>query len=84
LPPGAATRAFFYKTVFLEKTVFVKSSARQTFNSSESIRKNVIHQDHQENEGKCLMLFLTFWLIFGQAKSNKASRQLKYDGVGEI
>jgi len=30
------------------------------------------------------MLFLTFWLLFGQAKSNKASRQLKYDGVGEI
>ncbi|MBK7389950.1 MAG: hypothetical protein KBH11_02605 [Bacteroidia bacterium] len=23
-------------------------------------------------DGKCLMLFLTFWLLFGQAKSNKA------------
>ena len=23
------------------------------------------------------MLFLTFWLLFGQAKSNKASRQLE-------
>ena len=26
-------------------------------------------------------LFLTFWLLFGQAKSNKASRQLKYEDV---
>ena len=25
----------------------------------------------------CLMLFLTFWLLFGQAKSNKALRQLE-------
>ena len=30
------------------------------------------------------MLFLTFWLLFGQAKSNKASRQLKYEDVCEI
>jgi len=32
----------------------------------------VIHQNQYEKEGKCLMLFLTFWLLFGQAKSNKA------------
>jgi len=30
------------------------------------------------------MLFLTFWLLFGQAKSNKASMQLEYDGEGEL
>jgi hypothetical protein len=84
LPPGAATRAFFYKTVFsYKKTVLVKSSARQTSNSLESFRQNVIHQNQLKKEGKCLMLFLTFWLLFGQAKSNKASRQLKPDGVGE-
>ena len=44
LPSGAATRAFFYKTVFsYKKTVLVKSSARQTSNSLELIRGNEIH-----------------------------------------
>ncbi|MBK7969624.1 MAG: hypothetical protein IPK08_12140 [Bacteroidetes bacterium] len=42
-------------------------------NSLESLKKNVIHQNQYEKEGKCLMLFLTFWLLFGKAKSNKAS-----------
>jgi hypothetical protein len=72
LPSGAATRAFFYKTVFLGKTVLVKISARLTAKSLESKRGNVIHQNHYGMYGKCLMLFLTFWLLFGQAKSNKA------------
>jgi len=84
LPSGAATRAFFYKTVFPRKTVLVKISARLTAKSLESKRGKVIQQNHYGMHGKCLMLFLTFWLLFGQAKSNKASRQLKYDGVGEI
>ncbi len=45
-------------------------------NSLESLKKNVIHQNQYEKEGKCLMLFLTFWLLFGQAKSNKASSEI--------
>ena len=72
LPSGAATRAFFYKTVFLGKTVLVKISARLTAKSLESKRGKVIQQKHYGMYGKCLMLFLTFWLLFGQAKSNKA------------